>query len=171
MIHEAITLGCWGGSVKRTLDESSGGLESDGTDQMRPRKHKNVLPGGPFAPERPGYKRLLGYASLLVVPVAIHVLLTPRRMTTRAVPNNSDVGSTGDALLSPQRLSVAEEVVDREEGWNGVARGLPSMPRSEVDIHVVFSTDCSPYQNYQSILLFHSAEVCMQSSLYVHVRS
>lgn len=43
--------------------------------------------------------------------------------------------------------------------WRGIYDGIASTPASAEDIHLVFSTDCSPYQNYQAILLFHSAEV------------
>ena len=43
--------------------------------------------------------------------------------------------------------------------WRGLADGIASAPASADDIHVVFSTDCSPFQNYQAIVLFHSAEV------------
>lgn len=44
--------------------------------------------------------------------------------------------------------------------WRGIGDGIPAVPASQDDLHVVFSTDCSPYQNYQAIMLFHSAEVC-----------
>lgn len=43
--------------------------------------------------------------------------------------------------------------------WRGISPGIPSAPRSIDDLHVVFSTDCSAYQHFQSIVLFHSAEV------------
>ena len=34
---------------------------------------------------------------------------------------------------------------------------LPSFPRGEDDLHVVFSTDCTNYQAWQAVVLFHSA--------------
>lgn len=30
------------------------------------------------------------------------------------------------------------------------------------DIHVIFSTDCNPYQDWQSLFVFHSAKVVGQ---------
>jgi hypothetical protein len=44
-----------------------------------------------------------------------------------------------------------------EKVAKGVLPGIPSIPRSPDDIHIIFSTDCSGYQNWQSFLLFHSA--------------
>eukprot|EP00953_Heterococcus_sp_UTEX-ZZ885_P031522 16536-Heterococcus_DN1.PRE.3 len=39
----------------------------------------------------------------------------------------------------------------------GIAPGIPAVPRNSDDVHVIFSTDCSEYQNWQSLLLFWSA--------------
>lgn len=33
----------------------------------------------------------------------------------------------------------------------------PRYPLGEDDIHVVFSTDCTHYQTWQAVVLFHSA--------------
>ncbi|CAM9372253.1 unnamed protein product [Discosporangium mesarthrocarpum] len=55
--------------------------------------------------------------------------------------------------------------------WQGVANGIPSQPRGKDDIHLVFSTDCTPYQNYQSLILFHSAETVEQMGPITRVAS
>jgi hypothetical protein len=39
----------------------------------------------------------------------------------------------------------------------GVVEGLPAVPRNDDDIHIVFSTDCSGYQHWQSMLTSYSA--------------
>ncbi|CAN0037703.1 unnamed protein product [Scytosiphon promiscuus] len=55
--------------------------------------------------------------------------------------------------------------------WRGIGDGIPAVPVSRDDLHVVFSTDCSPYQNYQAIMLFHSAEMVGQRGPVTRVAS
>ncbi|CAB1116688.1 unnamed protein product [Ectocarpus sp. CCAP 1310/34] len=57
------------------------------------------------------------------------------------------------------------------DAWLGIAPGIAAKPASADDIHVVFSTDCSPYQNYQAIMLFHSAEMVGQKGRVTRVAS
>lgn len=67
----------------------------------------------------------------------------------------------GQPHLEPG-LAVPEDARASEvslQVWRGIGAGMASGPKSVDDIHVAFSTDCSPYQNFQSITLFHSAEV------------
>jgi hypothetical protein len=44
-----------------------------------------------------------------------------------------------------------------DAGVVGVVEGLPSVPRNDDDIHIVFSTDCGGYQHWQSMLTSYSA--------------
>lgn len=130
------------------------------------------------------------YVSLLALSLALFAVLTLRRTGSRAGTKTVDITNQGNSLSWPQSEDItkegvargewnaddgipsvpwsepqsedaAEEALDREIESKGTVKGIPSVPRSEMDIHVVFSTDCSPYQNYQSMLLFHSAEVRM----------
>lgn len=85
------------------------------------------------------WRRLGTYIALLLVTLSVPAWLT---------------------LTAPQvRRNVLPTTGPVEKTWGGIAKGIPAKPRSLQDIHIVFSTDCSPYQNYQSVLLFHSAEV------------
>jgi hypothetical protein len=53
-----------------------------------------------------------------------------------------------------------------------VAEPVPIVPAVEpYDIHVVFSTDCTPYQDYQTIVLFHSASVVGQKGPVTRIAS
>lgn len=63
-------------------------------------------------------------------------------------------GGDGSSWARPSDLDPVSSLE-----WRGIGGGIASVPTSVDDMHVVFSTDCSPYQNYQSVLLFHSAEV------------
>lgn len=161
---------------------------------MNQRKQPRELPDRTSVQQghRRTYYRSLRYVSLLALGLALLVVLSLRRAGSRAGTNTLDTNqgksfswpqsehtakeavgwgewNAVDGIPSvpwsePQSEDVVEEAVDRVTEWNGTAEGIPSVPRSEVDIHVVFSTDCSPYQNYQSMLLFHSAEVRLHRS-------
>ncbi|CAM9158118.1 unnamed protein product [Choristocarpus tenellus] len=65
------------------------------------------------------------------------------------------------------------DLLETKQGgvWGGLSEDIPARPRGEDDIHLIFSTDCSPYQNYQSLLLFHSAEEVGQSGRVTRVAS
>ncbi len=39
------------------------------------------------------------------------------------------------------------------------------------DIYVVFSTDCEPYQDWQSLVLFHSAKLVKQKGVITRIAS
>lgn len=87
------------------------------------------------------------YAALALFSIKILAVLTLKQeIFLGNVPSTED----------PQKFQHKPELV---EGWGGIMQGIPSAPRSKHDIHVVFSTDCSAYQNYQSIILFNTAEV------------
>jgi len=53
----------------------------------------------------------------------------------------------------------------------GGAEGGAASSSSSSDMHVVFSTDCSPYQNWQSILLFYSSLAVGQPGLLTRIAS
>ena len=44
-------------------------------------------------------------------------------------------------------------------------------PRDDSDIHLVFSTDCGEYQDWQSIVFFHSASVVGQKGRITRIAS
>lgn len=123
--------------------------------QRRPR----VYPGRASAQrERRAWKRLLGFVALIAATVALPVLLTLRG---NGGGSSGSSGSTNDnAFFAPRDADLEARDDWDASHWRGIAKSIPRVPRSQLDIHVVFSTDCSLYQNYQSILLFQSAEVC-----------
>lgn len=116
---------------------------------------------------RSSFRRYLFYAALVLLSLALPAILTLRG--TRQALVGLERGDGGDSSpaspVVPSKPTTFSEVPPPKAGpvspsrWQGIAEGIPSSPRSVDDIHLVFSTDCSPYQNYQSILLFHSAEV------------
>eukprot|EP00953_Heterococcus_sp_UTEX-ZZ885_P012189 6993-Heterococcus_DN1.PRE.1 len=55
------------------------------------------------------------------------------------------------------RANVPAEESTGDAGVVGVVEGLPSVPRNDDDIHIVFSTDCGGYQHWQSMLTSYSA--------------
>lgn len=139
---------------------------------MRRRSRLEAHRGG----ERPLWKRYLLYAVLVSLSLALPAALTLRG-TTRirgGTATSADTSGTGrpssgggddDRVRATTREEPALVGTLADTGavspliWKGIAQGIPPTPRSEYDIHLVFSTDCSAYQNYQSIMLFNSAEV------------
>jgi len=60
---------------------------------------------------------------------------------------------------------VPQELVTGAAGGGGVG------VEGEADIHVIFSTDCTPYQDWQTIVLFHSATVVGQKGPLTRIAS
>ena len=52
-----------------------------------------------------------------------------------------------------------------------VAKEPVAVPKGNGEMHVVFSTDCSPYQDWQTLLLFHSAKVVGQQGKITRIAS
>lgn len=112
---------------------------------------------------RPYPRRYLFFGALALLSLAIPAGLTLLG-SGRPPPSAPGGGSEGNGAAGGDgsgshlgRPSNLDPVSSLE--WRGISGGIASVPASVDDIHVVFSTDCSPYQNYQSVLLFHSAEV------------
>lgn len=138
-----------------------------GDHRMLGRKQQRFFPNRASAEQKHrACQRLLGCAILLALSLTLPVILTLRGMGSPGSTNDLDTKNRINEPSLQQSTDMAGEVMGEVQGWDGVMKGIPSMPRSDVDIHVVFSTDCSPYQNYQSILLLHSAEVCKTRRLW-----
>lgn len=91
----------------------------------------------------------------LAVPLALTLLGNHRPAPAPSAFVAEEVERTDKNEVKPAvELSTISPLV-----WRGIGNGIPAVPVSPDDLHVVFSTDCSPYQNYQAIMLFHSAEV------------
>ena len=66
--------------------------------------------------------------------------------------NGDKEGTNGDITgITPKDLQVQPEKQKELFSKEYLARIAAS------DIHVIFSTDCNPYQDWQSLFLFHSA--------------
>ena len=137
---------------------------------------------------RSSARRYLLYAMIalsLALPAALTLRSSSSSKSTNSKSNSPPLGSgaeSGDGTGSRGRVQEpgmpsSSSARPRWEGrdvqdlgvvsplvWRGIGDGIASAPASADDIHVVFSTDCSPYQNYQAILLFHSAEVGFSGS-------
>lgn len=160
--------------MRRTLSSLARLNEAakDKSMRRRSRLEANLANG------RSSARRYLLYGAMIVLSLALPAALTLRG-NHRPVSSNpspsagfdgsAEIGGGGGGGVHGGGASSAQP---RWEGrdvqdlgtvsplvWRGIADGIPSTPASTDDIHVVFSTDCSPYQNYQAILLFHSAEV------------
>lgn len=142
--------------------------------RRRSRLEANLANGRSYA------RKYLLYGAMIVLSLALPAALTLRGNHRPLPPSNTppsanmsggatiggDGGGDGaheTGMSSAQPRWGGVDVKDLGAVsplvWRGIEDGIPSTPSSEDDIHVVFSTDCSPYQNYQSIVLFHSAEV------------
>lgn len=113
---------------------------------------------------RPNFQRYLFYAALVILSLAFPAALT--LVGRHPPPSSEQTDGDGDPGMWTSR---GDATVDAEAVspliWSGIGKGIPPTPQSAEDIHVVFSTDCSPYQNYQAIMLFNSAEVCTYRSV------
>jgi hypothetical protein len=67
--------------------------------------------------------------------------------------NTADGISSSNTWVGPERLT--EEQIDKE--GNTAKNEVDDTDRSEKQFHIVFSTDCSQYQQWQSFAVFHSA--------------
>lgn len=123
------------------------------------------------AAARPNFQRYLFPAALVFISLAFPAALT---LVGRRPPQQTDGDPSADGMwtISPEdgRLPANAEPVSPQI-WRGIVEGIPPTPRSAEDIHVVFSTDCSPYQNYQAIMLFNSAEVWYASDVVIRARA
>lgn len=144
------------------------------TMRRRSRLEENLANSG-----RSSTRQYLFYGTIGLLSLALPAALA--LFGHRFLPSNApaDSGATPYSVIAPTRsqddtqrqphpgpgLAVPADLragaVPPQVLWRGIASGIASRPESVHDIHVVFSTDCSPYQNYQSILLFQSAEVRM----------
>jgi hypothetical protein len=68
-------------------------------------------------------------------------------LNLRAAPQPMELDAKGVAVSVPAPKAFTEEYI------NEIANS---------DIHVIFSTDCNPYQDWQSLFVFHSAKVVGQ---------
>lgn len=100
--------------------------------------------------------RYLFFGALVFLSLALPAVLT---LTLRNIPSSISKGDVENNSLNIAADGDVEN--DSWDGlpWRGISPDIPSAPRSMDDLHVVFSTDCSAYQNFQAIVLFHSAEV------------
>ena len=54
---------------------------------------------------------------------------------------------------------------------NKQVRAEPASPKDKHEVHVIFSTDCTPFQDWQTITLFHSATVVGQKGHITRIAS
>lgn len=140
--------------------------------RRRSRLEANLANGRSPTPRR--RRRYLLYGAMGVLSLALPAALTlrgnrpspPKPEPSARIDSGATIGG-GDRAhgseISTQPRWKGRDVQDLGAisplVWGGIGDGIAATPASADDIHVVFSTDCSPYQNYQAILLFHSAEV------------
>lgn len=105
-------------------------------------------------------------AGASVWPVRRYVLLTAVAVISLALPAALTFRPSATRRGGGKRKANVDH-----DAWLGIAPGIAAKPASADDIHVVFSTDCSPYQNYQATMLFHSAEVISLSLMMIHSSS
>ncbi|CAM9421906.1 unnamed protein product [Pylaiella littoralis] len=152
--------------------------------RRRSRLEENLANSG-----RSSTRQYLFYGTIGLLSLALPAALA--LFGHRFLPSNApaDSGATPYSVIDPTRsqddtqrqphpgpgravpADLRAGAVPPQVVWRGIASGIASRPESVHDIHVVFSTDCSPYQNYQSILLFQSAEMVGQRGPITRVAS
>lgn len=71
-----------------------------------------------------------------------------------------------------KRIGETEVTIrDKINNMRGPIIASPPHDQSDSDIHVVFSTDCSPYQDWQTLVLFHSAKAVGQKGKITRIAS
>ena len=75
-----------------------------------------------------------------------------------------DLCLVGAAVVVVQRLSLWDDIVLAEEAVPAASQEAPA-------IHLVFSTGCSDYQDWQSYLLFHSTLAVQQDGMVTRIAS
>lgn len=169
--------------MRRTLSSLTRLKEAAKDKSMRRRSRLEAS----LANGRSSARRYLLYGAMIVLSLALPAALTLRGNQSPTVPSSPSpsagfdgAGTAGggggvqEGGVPSTRPREGRDVQDSRFTavsplvWRGIADGIASTPTSADDIHVVFSTDCSPYQNYQAILLFHSAEVSLCSGAVCH---
>lgn len=84
------------------------------------------------------------------------------------------LNDTENTVLSHLRnvhLTVPVAHIISEPITRPPSRVDPAVTSSSDDVHVIFSTDCSGYQNWQSLVLFHSATIVGQKGPITRIAS
>ena len=73
------------------------------------------------------------------------------------------VSEKGDKSQLRSEIAIPEQIIGKPDSSSFTNEYLKEIENS--DIHVIFSTDCNPYQDWQSLLVFHSAKMAGQKGL------
>lgn len=94
----------------------------------------------------------------------------PPHQTPSSSSSSEDVGGGGGG----DKSGSVDAVQDGDSGItsaSGSASGIGSNRASPDDIFVVFSTDCTEYQDWQSLVLFYSAKLIQQPGIITRIAS
>eukprot|EP00612_Vaucheria_litorea_P006340 CAMPEP_0171471968 /NCGR_PEP_ID=MMETSP0946-20130122/1012_1 /TAXON_ID=109269 /ORGANISM="Vaucheria litorea, Strain CCMP2940" /LENGTH=481 /DNA_ID=CAMNT_0012001543 /DNA_START=87 /DNA_END=1529 /DNA_ORIENTATION=- len=113
-------------------------------------KHKGVR-------EKKTSKIFLSIAATIIIFLSLYIHFKLRRnLSELSIDNVQSVNIERSFIyFKTDQRKIENEVFGN--GEKGISSKIPSTPRNLDDIHVLFSTDCSEYQNWQSLLLFYSA--------------
>jgi hypothetical protein len=142
---------------------------------------------GPHGAHHRGGASWLIYVSWFVmVGWALFMLYYWQSGNLEAVKENKTVQDIENALIGAEHaieeelrhIRVAKVPITHVGGDGGGAKSVAqSTPRAQVtkwdkyELHVIFSTDCKPYQDWQSLVLFHSATVVGQDGPITRIAS
>lgn len=173
-----------GGSLAAVHNGGSG--DNDATKRRRRRRRKKTR-GGQFFYYSDGVKQLL----LVIVTTlggggALLVFYTPRTSfsnnnyktkkqqqgvnTWRDNLVGSNAAAASNSQQQQQQHSIEEQQQKRRRRRNKFSSSTADIidtvgtvsPTTNTTLHIIFSTDCSPYQQWQSYLFFYSAYIIGQ---------
>ena len=72
--------------------------------------------------------------------------------------------------LHPDRIAAIENAKKQSTDSHELIKE-EKIENTADDVYVIFSTDCSPYQNWQSLVLFHSARRVKQKGSVIRIAS
>jgi hypothetical protein len=74
--------------------------------------------------------------------------------------------------LHPQHVAMIEDKKRQKTGSLIQEENVvQSIPHSEDDVYIIFSTDCSPYQDWQTLVMFYSAKRVKQKGSVIRIAS
>lgn len=98
-----------------------------------------------------------------------HALLPQSKR--EAVKTRLETDRVGEQTsLGPQRL-IEHDAAVKHKKRDQIDKAQSVQKSTEPAVHVVFSTDCSPFQDWQTLLVFHSARVVAQQGHITRIAS
>jgi peptidyl serine alpha-galactosyltransferase len=99
-----------------------------------------------------------------------HLVPSPPRIQTR-VNDHQIISQTPSISLSLPSLTQQHSYSTNQSHHLSKIHTLSDDDDDDDHLHLIFSTDCSPFQDWQTLLLFHSAEIVQQKGIITRIAS